>query len=190
MLLDESTLEINLTTGAMTASDVIAARTSLSLKLTGTQSLVNSNIKAALYRFDPNTSSGTLVATCDSFTGGQDDFVGTMDLNTQQVVDAFEALEALRQNELATFYVLVYDATQNTYIIFDTIDLSWEFPLVAGTPGSVSPISVGTDTLGDLKLHNGSLYKHSATDGLWYQWTVVGAGATIHEHLDETGIVL
>lgn len=185
-----STLSVNLTTGAITQSTPISARSSLAITLTGTGSLVAANMKAALYRLNVNGIDGTLVATCDTFSGPLNAFVGAMSLNTAELVAAFTNLEAVREYETLEFTLLIYDATQAVYTIYDHINVSYEYPLAAGTPPSVSPISVGTDTFGDLKLHAGSLYKQSPTDGLWYKWGVAGAGTQVHETLDNTGIAL
>jgi len=185
-----STVTLNLTTGAIAQSDPVSARASLSITLTGTGSLVNSNIKAALYRLNRVGIDGTLVATCDTFTGPANAFVGAMSLNTAEVVAAFTDLVSLREYETCEFTLLVYDASQAVYLYVGKLDVAYEYPLAAGTPPSVSPITSSTDTFGDMKLHAGSLYKQSPTDGLWYKWGVSGAGTQAHEILDDVGISL
>lgn len=185
-----STLSINLTTGSLDQSDPISARASLAITLTGIGSLVAGNMKAALYRLNRNGVDGTLVATCDTFTLSAGTFVGSMSLNTSEVVAAFTDLPVVREYEKARFQILIYDSSASVYMVWDFVDVSYEYPLAAGTPPAVSPITSSTDTFGDIKLHLGSLYKYNATDGLWYKWTIAGVGNVVHEVLDDVGIVL
>jgi hypothetical protein len=183
-----STVTLNLTTGAITQSDPVSARASLSITLTGTGSLVNSNIKAALYRLNRVGIDGTLVATCDTFTGPANAFVGAMSLNTAEVVAAFTDLVSLREYETCEFTLLVYDASQAVYLYVGKLDVAYEYPLAAGTPPSVSPITSSTTTWGNYKLIAGVIHIQSATDGKWYPLTLAGQDSTVHEVLGETGV--
>jgi hypothetical protein len=183
-----STLSINLTTGSLDQSDPISARASLAITLTGIGSLVAGNMKAALYRLNRNGIDGTLVATCDTFTLSAGTFVGSMSLNTAEVVAAFTDLPVVREYEKARFQILIYDSSASVYMIWEFVDLSYEYPLAAGTPPAVSPITSATTTWGNFKLIGGVINIQSTTDGLWYPLTLAGAGTTIHEQLGETGI--
>jgi hypothetical protein len=190
MLNVAQSLSVNLTTGVITQSDIVSARSSLPVTLTGTGSLVNTNMRMALYRRLLSGVDGTLVATCSSFTGPLDAFSGSLNLNTDEVVSAFTDLQSVRQGEKLAFDMLIYDNSQDVYMVWDKLNVSYEHDLVAGTPGSVTPITSGTAVWGDIRLYAGSLYKYSITDGLWYKWYGAGAGTTIHEELSETGISL
>ena len=187
MLQTQSTVTVNLQTGSLSQSDPISARSSLGITLVGIGSLSAINMKAALYRLNTAGIDGTLVATCDSFSMSSGTFVGSMDLNTAEVIQAFTDMEAIRQYEKATFQIIVYDASQAVYMVCDDIAVSYEYPLVAGTPPSVSPITSGSTTWGNMKLIGGVIHVLSSTDGLYYPLTLAGTGATIHEVLGETG---
>ena len=182
-----STLSVNLTTGAITQSDPISARASLQITLTGVGSLVAANMKAALYRFDLS-NSGTLVATCTTFTGSTS-FTGVMSLNTSELIAAFTACEAVRQYEKLRFVLLIYDASQDVYTIYDHIDVSYENSLAGATPGSVSPIASSTTVWGNFKLISGVINIQSVTDGKWYPLTVAGADTTVHGVVGESGVL-
>jgi len=182
-----STLTVNLTTGEIDQSQPISARASLSITLTGTGSLVAANMKAALYRLNTDGINGTLVATCDTFSGPADAFVGSMSLNTAELVAAFTSLVSIREYERLRFALLIYDATQDVYLVYDYINVAYEFALAAGTPPSVSPITSSTTIWGNFKLINGVINLQSTTDGLWYPFTAAGTGTTIHEELGVVG---
>lgn len=188
MLQTSSTITVNLTTGAKTPSVPIAARSSLAITLTGIGSLVAANIKSALYRFSPFLSTGTLVATCDSFTLSGSTFVGAMSLNTAELVAAFTDLPTVRQYQPLRFWLLIYDSSASVYIVVDNIDVSYEYPLVAGTPPAVSPITSSTTVFGNLKLISGVVNIWDVTDSQWHPITASGAGSEIHINLDQTGV--
>jgi hypothetical protein len=189
MLNSAQSISVDLATGYVVQTDV-SARNSIAVTLTATGTLVNTNLRMALFRLNREGVDGTLCASCSSFTGPVNAFVGSLDLNTAEVVAAFTALKAVRQQETIRFDLLVYDNTNPIYTVWSSLNVSYEFPLAAGTPASVTPITAGTLVWGDLRLYAGSLYKYSATDGLWYKWSGAGAGSTVHEVLDETGISL
>ena len=190
MLQTASTLSIDLVSGSLDQSDPISAKANLAITLTSPGSLTASNIKAALYRLNRNGVDGTLVATCNSFNLSSGALVGSMSLNTQELVTAFTNFEALRQYEKATFTILVYDASQNVYLVFTNIDLSWENSLASGTPPSVSPITSGTTSWGNFKLLAGGVIGIQSTDdGEYYQLTVGGVGQTVHGVIGESGVL-
>lgn len=182
MLNTTNTLTANLTTGALTPSAVVSARASLAITLTGTGSLTTGNMRAALYRLNRSGIDGTIVATCNTFTA----FVGAMTLNTTELVAAFTDLEAVRQGEIARFDLLIWDASNSLYMVWDHLDVSYEFPLVAGT-SNVSPISTGTTLWGNFRLINGVVSILSLTDNKYYPLTLAGQDTTVHEVLGETG---
>lgn len=182
MFLTESTLSVNLTTGVITQSDPISARRTLSITLTGTGSLVDSNMRAALYRLNRNGVDGLLVATCNTFSGAVNNFLGTMSLNTSEMVAAFTNLPSVREWETLRFELLVYDASTDYYLIWDGIQAAYEYALAAGTPGSVSPITSSTTIWGNLKLEGGTLYIQNLDTGLWNPLT--SRGADNQQHLE------
>ena len=188
MLQTQSTLSINLQTGSLDQSDPISARASLAITLSGIGSLTASNMRAALYRLNRNGIDGTLVATCNTFVLSGSTFIGAMSLNTAEVIAAFTALEAVREYEKARFDLLIYDGSQEVYMVFDHIDVSYEFPLAAGTPPSVSPITSSTTVWGNMKLIGGVIHVQSTDDGEWYPLTLAGTSTTIHEVLGTTGV--
>ena len=190
MLPTTPTLSVNLTTGLVSQSDPIPVRNTTQVTLTGTGSFVNTNMRLALYRLSNDLASGTLCATCSSFTGAVNAFTGSLNLNTSEMVTAFSNLEMVRQAEKLRFELFIYDNTTDYYTIWDSINVSYEHALVAGTPAAVTPITTGSLVWGDIRLYAGSLYKYSVTDGLWYKWIGAGAGTQIHEEFDTTGISL
>jgi hypothetical protein len=178
-----NTLSVNLTTGVITPSDPISARASVTLTLTGTGSLTSSNMRAALYRLNRSGVDGTLCATCSSFTA----FVGALSLNTTELLAAFTDCEAIRQGEKLRFNLLIWDASQSVYMIWDFMLVAYE-TAVLSTAVNVSPISTGTTLWGNLKLISGVIHLQSTTDNEWYPLTAVGQDATVHPQLGETGI--
>lgn len=189
MLQTASTLAVDLTTGELNQSDPISARSSVAITLTGVGSLSAANMKAALYRLNRNGIDGTLVATCNTFVLSSSTFIGTMSLNTAEVIAAFTALEQVREYEKAVFTLLVYDASQAVYMVYDTIDVSYEFPLASGTPPAVTPITSSTTQWGNFRLINGIISIQSVDDGEYYPLTVGGSDATVHGVIGESGVL-
>jgi hypothetical protein len=182
MLLTPSTVSINLSTGVVTPSDPVSARRTLAITLTGTGAASSDNQKAALFRRCVNGLDGTLCATCDTFTGGVDAFVGTMSLNTQQVVAAFTDLVALKRYETLRFDLVIWDAQDAIYTVWDDLNVAYEFPLSSDTPPAVSPITSSTTIWGQLKLESGSLYLRNAETGKYN--LLQARGADDGQHLD------
>jgi len=188
MFLTPSTVTINLSTGVVTPSDPVSARKTLAVTLTGTGSATVQNQRIALYRLCRNGIDGTLVATGTDlgagvqFSGPANNFIGTMSLNTAELVKAFTDMTALRQYEVGVFKVLVYDASDTIYTIFDDIAVTYEYPLAAGTPPNVSPIVSGTTIWGNMKLENGGIYLWNADTGLWNLLT--SRGPDNQQHLE------
>lgn len=197
MLLTPSTVTINLSTGVITQSDPVSARRTLAITLTGTGNANVQNQRIALYRLCKSGIDGTLVATGTDlgagvqFTGPANNFVGTMSLNTAELVKAFTDMTALRQYEVGIFRVLVYDASDTVYTIFDDLAVTYEFPLAAGTPPNVSPIVSGTEIWGNLKLQNGGIYLWNVDTGKYDLLTARGDDSVDQQHIDlGPGIVI
>ena len=185
-----STASVNLTTGVITPSDPISARASLTLTLAGTGSLSAANMRTVLYRLNKNGIDVTLVATCSTFTGPANAFVGTMSLNTTELVAAFTAISA-RQYETLRFNLLVYDASESVYIVDEHLDVAYEVALAGATPGHVSPITTSTITWGNFRLSGGVIYIQNLTDGLFYPLRLAGASTQVHADIPgDGGIVL
>lgn len=188
MLQTQAALTVNLTTGVLTPSDPISARKALAITLSGTQSLTAGNMRAALYRLNEDGVSGTLVATCSTFTGPADAFVGSMSLNTYEVIKSFLDIGDVREYQTLRFDLLIYDASQAIYMVWDHINVAYEFALAGATPGNVSPITSGTEAWGNFKLISGTIHLQSTSDGEFYPLTAAGSDATIHPVMGETGI--
>lgn len=184
MLLTPSTVSINLTTGVITPSDPVSARKTLAITLTGTGSASADNQRAALYRLNRNGIDGTLVATCNTFTGSVNAFAGTMSLNTAEVVAAFTDLVAVRQYETLIFSMLIYDAADSIYTVWDDLAVAYEFALAAGTPPNVDPLSGSTTIWGNLKLSGGTLWLYNIDTGKYDPLTARGDDAADQQHLD------
>jgi hypothetical protein len=189
MLNAAQSFSVDLATGYVVQTDV-SARNTVSVLLSGTGSLVNTNMRMALFRLNRSGVDGTLCASCSSFTGPVNAFAGSLNLNTAEVVASFTDLKAVRQQETIRFDILVYDNTSPIYTVWSSLNVSYEFPLASGTPPAVTPITAGTLVWGSLRLHAGSLYKYNETSGLWAKWSVSGASPTAHEVLDDTEISL
>jgi hypothetical protein len=140
-------------------------------------------MRAALYRLNRSGVDGTLVATCNTFTS----FVGSMSLNTTEMLAAYTDLEKVRQYEKLRFDLLVWDASASVYMIWDHLDVIWEEAL-SSSATNVSPISTGTTLWGNLKLIDGVIHLQSTTDSEWYPFTAAGADTTVHPELGTTGI--
>jgi len=184
MLISTPAFSVNLTTGAI-SQNYIPIKATAQVSLLGTGTKVNSNMRLALYRL--SETKGTICATCNTFN---ESFVGSLDLNTQEMVDAYNAIESARQGELLEFILLVYDNAQSIFTIFDHINVGFESWLVPGTPPAVSPITTETLVFGSLRLYLGDLYKYNPDDGLWHKWTLAGTGIYVHEEISDVGIVL
>lgn len=189
MLATSGSVSIDLTLGLVTITGIVSARSTITVTLTGTQLLTNSNMRLALYRLNRNGVDGTLVATCQTFTGAANAFVGSLSLNTAEVVAAFTDMKVVRQGEMARFDLIIYDASQSlVFMVWDHLEVAYENVLVAATPSNVTPISAGTTTWGNFKLINGVLHVLSTDDGEYYPLTFAGTDGTIHEVIGETGI--
>jgi hypothetical protein len=184
MFLTASTATINLSTGVIAQSDPVSARKTLALTLTNVGDKNVDNIRAALYRLNRNGVDGTLVATCNTFTLSGTSFVGSMNLNTTEVVTAYTNLVSPRQYETLRFDLLVWDASDNVYIIWDGLNVAFE---VAVTDGStnVSPIDTSTVIWGTLKLSDGVIYLFNPDTGLYNKLTAKGANEVQHLELGE-----
>jgi hypothetical protein len=190
MLSTASSATVSLVNGVVVQSDPVSARANLQLTLSGAGSETAANMRAALYRLNFSGVDGTLVATCNTFTGAAAAMLGSMSLNTTELVAAFTNLHAPRQYESLKFDLLVYDASPGTlmYTFWGSLNVAYEVGLAA--TGSVNPITGTTDTFGNLKVSGGMVYIQSVDDGLWYPVTGAGAGSTIHPVYGETGVAL
>jgi len=179
MLQTSSTLTANLTTGVLTPSDPISARASLALTLSGIGSLSASNMRAALYRLSRNGIDGDLVGTCNAFTLSGSTFVGTMSLNTTELVAAYTNLPSVREYETLRFHLLVWDTTATVYTLWDYLDVAYEYALTSDA-SSVSPISTTTETWGNLKLSGGVIHLYNITTGKYCELRAEGEDDVQH----------
>ena len=183
MPLSPSTITVNVTTRRVLQSDPVYSRdANCILTLTDFGGLSVANFRAALYRGD------TLVATCSTFVLSSGDAVGTLSLNTAELVAVFTPVSGLRAFECFDFILYVYDASQADYLFRGVVAVTYDMPLNAGTPPAVSPITSSTTIFGNLKLINGVVHVLSTDDGEWYPFTAAGSDQTIHPVLGETGI--
>jgi hypothetical protein len=190
MLSIASTASVSLVTGYVTQSDPVSARATLQLTLNGAGTEVAANMRAALYRLNRAGVDGALVATCNTFAGASAAMLGSMSLNTTELVTAFTNLKAPRQYEQLRFDLLVYDASPGVlvYTFWGSLNVAYEIGLAA--TGSVNPITGTTTSWGNLKVSGGVVYLLSAADGLYYPVTGAGSGTTIHPVYGETGVAL
>ena len=180
-----STLSIDLVTGVITQSDPLLARDSCTVTLTTPGSHAATNMKLALYRWLGDL--GTLVGAVNTFTGSTS-YSGSLDTNVEELIAVFtDDIVSVRQFERLDFDVLVYDSTVDYYLVEGTVTVAYQEALAAGTPGTVTPITSGTGTWGNLKLHAGTIYIQSVTDGLWYPIGAAGAGDEVSYTLPGSG---
>lgn len=169
-----NTLSINLTTGRITASDPLAIRKTAVVTLTGTGSYVNTNMRLAVMW------KGAVVAQCSTFTGPADAFVGSLDLNTVEMVAVMTTGKA-RDYEKKVCQLVVYDASTIGFVVNDRVDLR-NTPArdTDVLPGNVTPITTGTLVWGNLMLKDGVSRMYNPTTGHWHKYTMEGSGAEIH----------
>lgn len=177
-MIQASTIAVDLTLREVTQSFPVSVRESVALTLTSVGASVNSNMRAVLLRKD------TICATCETFTGSGT-FAGTLDLNTEEMVDVFDGAKPYAQRR---FDVFVYDASGTGFLVKRAVDIeNSELRDDDTFPGNVTPISAATTVWGNLRLRNGILYLYSADDGKWYPFTGGGSGETVHIDLDGGG---
>lgn len=192
MLATTQTLSVNLVTGVVTQTN-LSARNTLNLTLVGSGSETAANMRAGLYRRQTNGTDGTLVASCSTFAGPSSAMVGSLSLNTTELMAAFAALQSVRQGEKMRLDFLVWDASPGVlaWNIWDHVLVMYENDLSGATTGTVNPITGTTTSWGSFKIYNGKTYLQSVEDGLWYEvMGMAGTGGTAHPIYGETGIAL
>jgi len=179
MPLQQGALSVNLTTKRITISTELYLYNLVGLTLTGTGATVNTNCRAAVMR------KGVLVATCDSFAGPGDAFVGDLSLNTLQAKAQFTGCRDWEQRD---FDFIIYDASVSGYLINDKIPII-NAPLRDDDvlPGNVDPITSGTTVWGVFRVVDGVTYVYSRADGKWYPFIGDGAGDQVHLNVDGGG---
>jgi hypothetical protein len=183
MLTVAQTASVNLATGVVTQGD-LSARANLQLTLVGVGTETVANYRAALYRLNANGVEGTLAATCNSFSGLATAMLGSMSLNTTELVSAFTDLQTVRQGEQLKFELLVWDASPGVLVfnVWSSLYVGYEFALAGVVTASVNPITGTTVSWGNLKIQAGQIYVLNTTTGEYDPLTAAGVDG--QQHLD------
>lgn len=159
-------------------------RNLLTLTLTGFAPSSSGNIVALIYR------GNTLVAlNAASFSGPDAGCTGTIDLNTEELEDAFSEA-GTPTGGICEFTLYVFDTSIPDLLAFGTVEIrqTRDYTTISTVP--TAPLSDTTVFIGSFAFYDGKTYIRSKTDGLYYEFQAAGAGEEVGELLDTTGITI